>query len=124
MLEDPAFNRVCFDISWDEVAKYIVSSPEATRTTADLINRYPDRFLFGTDTVAPSGRQGVLRRLRHVPAAVEPADAGGQGGSPQGELRADLRRRAEERSRLGEGASGGDGRMTGRGPLERKEGSE
>ena len=53
ILEDPAFARVNFDISWDEVAKYIVSSPEATRRTADLINRYPDRFLFGTDTVAP-----------------------------------------------------------------------
>ena len=53
LLEDPAFRRVNFDISWDEVAKYVVSSPEATRRTADLINRYPDRFLFGTDTVAP-----------------------------------------------------------------------
>ena len=53
ILEDPAFARVNFDISWDEVAKYVVSSPEATRRTAELINRYPDRFLFGTDTVAP-----------------------------------------------------------------------
>ena len=33
----------------DEVAKYIVVSPESIRITADLINRYPDRFLFGTD---------------------------------------------------------------------------
>jgi predicted TIM-barrel fold metal-dependent hydrolase len=53
ILDDPAFARVNFDISWDEVAKYILSSPEATQRTADLINRYPDRFLFGTDTVAP-----------------------------------------------------------------------
>ena len=53
LLAEPAFNRVNFDISWDEVAKYIVSSPEATRRTADLINRHPDRFLFGSDTVAP-----------------------------------------------------------------------
>ena len=53
LLEDPAFKRVCFDISWDEVAKYVVSSPEATRKTAEVLNRYPDRFLFGTDTVAP-----------------------------------------------------------------------
>jgi predicted TIM-barrel fold metal-dependent hydrolase len=53
LLEDPAFKRVCFDISWDEVAKYVVSSAEATRKTADVLNRYPDRFLFGTDTVAP-----------------------------------------------------------------------
>ena len=31
----------------------MVSTPEATQRTADLINRIPDRFLFGTDTVAP-----------------------------------------------------------------------
>lgn len=53
ILRDPDFRGVNFDISWDEVAKYIVASPEATRITADLINRYPDRFLFGTDEVAP-----------------------------------------------------------------------
>jgi hypothetical protein len=53
ILDDPAFKNVCFDISWDEVAKYILSSPEATRRTADLINQHPDRFLFGSDTVAP-----------------------------------------------------------------------
>ncbi len=53
MLNDPSFNHVCFDISWDEVAKYVVSSPEATQRTADMLNRYPDRFLFGSDTVAP-----------------------------------------------------------------------
>ena len=54
MLEDPAYQNVSFDISWDEVAKYAVSSPEAVRKTADLLNKYPDRFLFGTDTVAPA----------------------------------------------------------------------
>ena len=54
MLSDHAFDHVCFDISWDEVAKYVVASPEATQKTAALINRYPDRFLFGSDTVAPS----------------------------------------------------------------------
>jgi hypothetical protein len=53
ILADPAFRHVNLDISWDEVAKYIVGSPEATRITADLIQRYPDRFLFGTDEVAP-----------------------------------------------------------------------
>jgi hypothetical protein len=53
ILADPAFKNVCFDISWDEVAKYVVSSPEATRRTADFINQHPDRFLFGSDTVAP-----------------------------------------------------------------------
>ncbi|BCS30898.1 hypothetical protein TBR22_A00990 [Luteitalea sp. TBR-22] len=57
MLTDPALAHVSFDISWDEVAKYAVSSPEVVARVADLFNRYPDRFLFGTDTVAPSGPQ-------------------------------------------------------------------
>ena len=43
-----------FDISWDETAKYITASPQTVQATAALINRYPDRFLFGTDVVAPS----------------------------------------------------------------------
>lgn len=61
ILADPEFSHIYFDISWDEVAKYVVSSPEATRVTADLINRYPDRFLFGTDEVAPSNQEQYLR---------------------------------------------------------------
>jgi Amidohydrolase len=54
ILADPKFKDVYFDISWDEVAKYIVATPESTRIAANLINRYPDRFLFGTDEVAPA----------------------------------------------------------------------
>jgi predicted TIM-barrel fold metal-dependent hydrolase len=61
ILSDPEMRNVYFDISWDEVAKYIVSSPESVRITADLINRYPDRFLFGTDEVAPSNQEKYLR---------------------------------------------------------------
>jgi hypothetical protein len=61
MLNDPAFNNLYFDISWTEVAKYIVSSPEATQVAANLINRHPDRFLFGTDEVAPHDQQKYLR---------------------------------------------------------------
>jgi hypothetical protein len=55
MVTDPALKHVSFDISWDEVAKYAVASPEATRRVAEMLNKYPDRFLFGTDTVAPQG---------------------------------------------------------------------
>jgi len=55
MLQDPALNHVNFDISWDEVAKYAVASPEASARVAAMLNKYPDRFLFGTDTVAPPG---------------------------------------------------------------------
>jgi hypothetical protein len=61
ILQDPLFSHVNFDISWDEVAKYIVSSPEATKITADLINQYPDRFLFGTDEVAPKDQASYLK---------------------------------------------------------------
>jgi len=60
ILSDPAFSHVYFDISWDEVAKYIVATPESTRIAADLINRFPERFLFGTDTVAPQAQQQYL----------------------------------------------------------------
>ena len=55
ILTDPAFNHVNFDISWDEVAKYAVASPESITRVAAALNRHPDRFLFGTDTVAPAG---------------------------------------------------------------------
>jgi hypothetical protein len=55
MLGDAAFNHVNFDISWDEVAKYAVASPEVIARVAAMFNRHPDRFLFGTDTVAPAG---------------------------------------------------------------------
>jgi hypothetical protein len=57
ILADPAYKNLCFDISWDEVAKYAVSSPDAAKRTAELLNQYPDRFLFGTDTVAPAAPQ-------------------------------------------------------------------
>ena len=61
ILKDPALSHVYFDISWNEVAKYAVSTPETTRNVADIINRYPDRFVFGTDEVAPSSQETYLR---------------------------------------------------------------
>src|SRR5919107_3512551 len=61
MLKDPAFKHVNFDISWNEVAKYAVATPESSRAVADVINRYPDRFLFGTDEVAPKDQETYLR---------------------------------------------------------------
>jgi len=60
-LSDPSLRHVNIDISWDEVAKYIISSPETIKATAALINKYPDRFLFGTDEVAPSSQEKYLK---------------------------------------------------------------
>jgi predicted TIM-barrel fold metal-dependent hydrolase len=57
MLEDTSLSHVYFDISWDEVAKYVTSSPQAVKNTAEVINQYPDRFLFGTDVVSPPDKQ-------------------------------------------------------------------
>ena len=61
MLEDPTLKHVYFDISWDEVAKYAVSSPETVERVAAALNRHPDRFLFGTDEVAPSDQAKYTR---------------------------------------------------------------
>jgi predicted TIM-barrel fold metal-dependent hydrolase len=53
IMRDPAYKHIHFDISWDLVARYVVESELTTKSAADLINRYPDRFLFGTDEVSP-----------------------------------------------------------------------
>jgi len=60
MLGDPAFHNLYFDISWDLVARYVVDSPESVRITAELINRFPERFVFGTDAVAPANAKAYL----------------------------------------------------------------
>jgi predicted TIM-barrel fold metal-dependent hydrolase len=60
-LSNPALSHVSIDISWDEVAKYIVATPEAVKATADLITRHPDRFLFGTDEVAPADQEKYMK---------------------------------------------------------------
>ncbi|MCY4096292.1 MAG: amidohydrolase [Gammaproteobacteria bacterium] len=54
MLGDPRYDHVMFDISWDEVARYVVQDEATTITWASLIEKYPTRFLFGTDSVAPA----------------------------------------------------------------------
>ena len=75
-LDDPALRHVNLDISWDEVAKYLVATPETTRLAADLIGRFPDRFLFGTDVVAPANQQAMLAVYeKYAPlwAALDPA---------------------------------------------------
>jgi len=61
IISDPELRKVYFDISWDEVAKYVVATPESTKNAAAIINRYPDRFLFGTDEVAPADAEKYLK---------------------------------------------------------------
>src|SRR3954447_11443755 len=57
LLDDPQLAHLYFDISWNEVAKYLYRDADTPRTiarVAAVINRHPDRFLFGTDEVAPT----------------------------------------------------------------------
>jgi predicted TIM-barrel fold metal-dependent hydrolase len=60
-LSDPGLKHLHIDLSWDEVAKYIVASPESIKATAALISKHPNRFLFGTDEVAPADQQKYLK---------------------------------------------------------------
>lgn len=52
MLSDPRYDHVLLDISWDEVAQYLVR-PGPVEAWSELIDAHPTRFLFGTDAVAP-----------------------------------------------------------------------
>jgi hypothetical protein len=52
---------VYIDISWTEVAKYITATPETIANTAAVINKHPDRFIMGTDEVAPQDQASYLK---------------------------------------------------------------
>ncbi|MDE0003757.1 MAG: amidohydrolase family protein [Rhodospirillaceae bacterium] len=61
MLSDARYEHVMLDISWDEVAQYIVRDDGATEAWAVLIGKHPTRFLFGTDSVAPESWEAYAR---------------------------------------------------------------
>lgn len=75
ILADPEMSHVYFDISWDEVAKYIVATAQTIEKSATVFNKYPDRFLFGTDIVAPPDQKfylTVYEMYKPLWAAVSP----------------------------------------------------
>jgi predicted TIM-barrel fold metal-dependent hydrolase len=61
LVSDPTLSHVYYDISWDEVAKYAVANAEVEKRVAAMLNSHPDRFLFGTDNVAPQDQETQLR---------------------------------------------------------------
>jgi hypothetical protein len=61
LVNDPTLGHVYYDISWDEVAKYAIATPETVRRTVEVFNSHPDKFLFGTDNVAPADQATQLR---------------------------------------------------------------
>ena len=68
MMSDARYDHVTVDISWDEVAKYVVADEASRNAWAALIAKHPTRFLFGTDSVAPASWDAYART--HV--AYEP----------------------------------------------------
>jgi hypothetical protein len=64
ILRDPVFRHVYFDNSWDLVASYVVEEDRTVRTSADLLNRYPGRFLFGAHEAAPRTEEQYLKLFR------------------------------------------------------------
>ena len=64
LLSDDAYSHVYCDLSWDEVAKYVVRDENSLAAWAALLERHADRFLFGSDSVAPAGSDGYLKTWR------------------------------------------------------------
>ncbi len=84
---DPALAHVYFDISWDEVAKYVTATPEATRTDRRHDQPLPRPLpLRHRRRGAELGRRHG-RGLRRLRAAVGAADTGGELQGAQGQLR-------------------------------------
>ena len=61
MLSDSRYDHVMLDISWDEVARYIVQDDDSLSAWTSLIEKHPHRFLFGTDAVAPTDWDGYAK---------------------------------------------------------------
>jgi predicted TIM-barrel fold metal-dependent hydrolase len=61
ILGSPEYSHVNFDIAWDEVAKWVVADDATLDTWVKLLEQYPDRFLFGSDTVAPKSQADYLK---------------------------------------------------------------
>ena len=100
-LSHPGARNLYIDLSWDETAKYIVATPETIQATAALINRHPDRFLFGTDEVAPTNQKDYLKVYDMYAPLFAQLTADGQRKSTKAELRTPLRRGAAPRAGLG-----------------------
>lgn len=52
VLENPELDHVFIDMSWDVVSKYVIRTPATRREWAELVNAYPSRFMYGSDSVA------------------------------------------------------------------------
>lgn len=56
----PELSHVYMDISWDQAAKYVTEDSQTLEIFAKAVSECPDRFLFGTDVVAPKSPDAQL----------------------------------------------------------------
>src|SRR4051812_2432380 len=75
ILSGEDYAHVNFDISWDEVAKSIVGDASTLNAWVTLLQQYPDRFLFGSDTVAPKSQAEYLKAYEAYQKLWERLDA-------------------------------------------------
>ena len=61
VLAGDEYAHVNFDISWDEVAKWVVADEASLNAWVTLLQQYPDRFLFGSDAVASRSQADYLK---------------------------------------------------------------
>ena len=92
LLSDARYDHVVLDISWDEVAKYVVADAQTAAAWAALIEEHPTRFLFGTDSVGASELGPLREDLRGLPAVVGTPQQRGAGTGRTSQLRAGVRR--------------------------------
>jgi hypothetical protein len=61
LLGSEEFSHVNFDISWDEVARWIVTDDATLDAWVKMLRQYPERFLFGSDAVSPRSQADYLK---------------------------------------------------------------
>jgi hypothetical protein len=65
------YPRLSFDISWRVLYDQVFKDPQSRKLYVELMNRWPDRFIPGTDFVAAAGKtEAVYREELAVTSAV------------------------------------------------------
>ncbi len=58
-MQDPSLSHVNIDLSWDVINTYMVKNPDVMKQWARLVHDFPDRFIYGSDSVAVSQHTGI-----------------------------------------------------------------
>jgi hypothetical protein len=75
LLGSGEYSHVNFDISWDEVAKWIVADDGSLHAWVKLLNRHSNQFQFGSVTAAPKLQAGYLKAFKAYQKPWERLDA-------------------------------------------------